>query len=158
MPGRVLAFDVARQAPPLAAPAQRNFVMVAGEEVRILLRVFEEDGDATPLNLLGMSSYFRISFGRSASITREGTFLDLAGGTLCFDFSEGDTRDRWGQAWWRCNLGPEGSNAVIASGAINILPAEGYRTTSSADLITPASNPYDAYTGDLSIPQGVLNG
>jgi hypothetical protein len=158
MPGRVLSFDVARQVPPLAAPAQRNFIMTAGEEVRILLRVYEEDGAPEPLNLLGMSAFFRVSFGRSAWIMRDATFLDLAAGTLCFDFAAGDTFDRFGQAWWRCNLGPEGRNAVIASGAINILPAEGYRTTVDTDLVTPAANPYDAYTGDLSIPQGKFHG
>jgi len=143
MAGRTLPFAVCRTYGPLEAPPQRNFIITSGEKVRLLITVYERDGDTTPLNTSGMAAYF--SFGDGRGYSRDGTFLSFESGQFYFDMMGFTTRDGRGQIPWRVTLGDSSEASVVAFGVINVMAAYGHRFSSTNDIIGCALTTSDGY-------------
>ena len=143
MAGRTLPFAVCRTYGPLEAPPQRNFIITSGEKVRLLITVYERDGDTTPLNTSGMAAYF--SFGDGRGYSRDGTFLSFESGQFYFDMMGVTTRDGRGQIPWRVTLGDSSEASVVAFGVINVMAAYGHRFSSTNDIIGCALTTSDGY-------------
>jgi len=155
MAGRTLPFAVCRSYGPLEAPPARNFIMHSGEQVRLLLTVYERDGDSTPVNLAGMAAFF--SFGTADARGSDGVFLPFETGQVYFDLMGAFTRYGRGQIPWRVTLGDATEASVVASGVINVARADGHRFIRSDALITPGNEYLDGDDTDgggvIGVPQ-----
>lgn len=157
MAGRTLEFAACRTYSPLEAPPPRNFIMASGEQIRLLLTIYDRDGDAEPLNLSGMAAFFSFGCGRGKG--RDGTFLPFESGQVYFDLIGGETRYGRGQIPWRVTIGDANEASVVAFGTINVMSAHGHRFTRDAALVTPVGKYLDNGGGGvIGVPEGGSDG
>jgi hypothetical protein len=129
-------FETAREAiNPLHQPGQRNWAMTAGDVVRLILTIYEQDGDAEPMDTAGAVASFSmwpdgspgwrrdygwITTAPRASLTVAGQAL--SGGRIAFDLTAANTAAFFGRHLWAASVSFDDGGSCVVHGVLNIRP------------------------------------
>lgn len=152
MHGRTVKFDVCRQSRPMIGAARRDLMVHEGESIRLLLTVYERDGDETPLNLTGLDC--RFAFGLDGRNSRAGRVLNVEGGQIYFDLRFGDAFCGDQRIAWSASIGDLAGDEVVAFGSIGVLRAHIGRREPFVPLTTPGGQGYDPGSGGVIVVPG----